>query len=304
MPTPDVRTLVLAAACAFVPPAAAQEAGDLDALRRHALELVNADRAEEGLPALRPGDALDDAAQGHAADMAERGFYAHVAPDGTTPADRFRAAGGSRWALSGENIARCTGCAPPPDRARAAAFHAGWMQSPDHRENVLDPGFDRMGFGIAGTESSVYAVQTFAGPGQAGDGDVLDAAGARAAALEAVNTRRGDLELGPLEPDAALDAVAEGVLDARLSGEPLPEDLFGLLPEGAGGWTGLEVRSASRGGAGGAMSAEVVRGFVETWDGADGTGPLGAEDAGHLGFAAAARDDGRAIAVAVFGTRG
>ena len=297
-----IRGPILALACAIVAPAAAQEADGLDALRGYALALTNAARAEAGLDALGPGPILDEAAQGHAEDMAGREYYDHVAPDGTTPADRFRAAGGSRWALSGENIARCSGCASPPDRARVEAFHDGWMQSPEHRDNVLGAGFDRMGFGIAGEGDRIYAVQTFAGPGDGGDRPALDVVGLRAAALRAVNGHRKDAELAPLEPDAALDAVAERVLDARLSGEDVPENLFGLLPEGAGGWTGLAVRSASRGGAGGALGGEDVAAFVDGWGETDA--PLGAAGAGHLGFAAAARDDGRATAVAVFGTRG
>ena len=290
---------ILSAALALS--AAAQETVDPEPLRARALELVNAARAEEGLPGLTLGRTLNAAAQGHADDMRARDYYAHVGPDGETPADRFRAAGGSRWALSGENIARCTGCAPPPDAARVEAFQEGWMQSPGHRENILDPGFDRFGFGIAGDAEQTYAVQTFAGPGEADDGPRLDAAGARVAALEETNRRRQDQGLAPLEPDEALDAAAGQVLDARLSGEELPEGLFGLLPEGATGWTSLAVRSASRGGSGAELSRGDVATFVERF--ASGDTSLGGDDASHLGFAAAAQDDGRNVAVMVFGGR-
>ncbi|CTQ34654.1 CAP domain-containing protein [Jannaschia rubra] len=290
------RGAVLAASLAIVLPTAAQEAVDPEPLRQRTLDLVNAARIERGVAALAPGPALDEAAQDHAEDMLEQDYYAHVAPDGETPADRFRAAGGSRWALSGENIARCTGCAPPPDTSRVEAFQEGWMQSPGHRENILDPGFDRFGFGIAGGVDRTYAVQTFAGPGEADDGPRLDAAGARAAALEEVNRRRQDEDLAPLDASEALDAVAERVLDARLSEQEMPEGLFDLLPEGASGWTSLTVRSASRGGSGAELSQGDVVTFVEKL-------ASGGARASHLGFAAAARDDGRNVAVAVFGGR-
>ena len=295
----------LAVACAAVAlPAATQEGADREPLRRHALGLVNAARAEAGLAALSLGPVLTEAAQGHADDMAARGFYAHVAPDGETPRDRFRAAGGSRWATSGENIARCTGCATPPDRARVEAFHEGWMQSPEHREAILDEGFDRFGFAVAADGDVTYAVQTFAGPGRGdGDGPALDAGGAGTAALGAVNARRADEGLAPLEPSGTLDAVAARVLDARLAGEALPDDVFGLLPDGAAGWTSIAVRSASRGGSGAAVTRGDVEAFVEDWAAADADALLGGERAGHLGFAAATRDDGRATAVAVFGGR-
>ena len=292
---------ILAASLAIALPAAAQDTVDLEPLRERASAFVNAARGEAALPDLTLGRALSRAAQGHADDMLERDDYAHVAPDGETPAARFRAAGGSRWALSGENIARCMGCAPPPDAARVEAFQEGWMRSPGHRETILDPGFDRMGFGIAGGADQTYAVQTFAGPGEAEDGPRLDAAGARAAALEEVNTRRREEGLVPLEPSEALDAVAGQVLDARLSDRDLPEGLFGLLPEGTTGWTSLAVRSASRGGFG----SELSRGDVATFVGTlmPGDAPSDAERASHLGFAAAAQENGRNVAVAVFGAR-
>ena len=294
-----VATLVLYASA---PPVAAQDRDDLGALRQHALELVNAARDEAGLPALDPDPVLDEAAQGHADDMVERDYYAHVGPDGRTPHDRFLAAGGSRWSLSGENIAMCSGCSPPPDIARVEAFQTGWMQSPEHRENILRVGFDSFGFGIAGEAEEIYAVQTFAGPGS-DDGAPLDADGARAAALEAVNVRREDADLPPLAASEALDSVAARILDSVTGKGSLPDDLFGLLPDGATGWTSLSVQSASRGGSGSALSSTDVAAFVDDWASAEGDAPLGGARAGHLGFAAATREDGRATAVVVFGRR-
>ncbi|PIL21192.1 hypothetical protein P775_05625 [Puniceibacterium antarcticum] len=144
------HTFIVATLCAAASTAAAQETGDIETLRQRALELVNASRSEAGLSDLTLGPILNDAAQGHAADMIARDFYAHVGPDGGTPFDRFLAAGGSRWGLSGENIATCSGCTLPPDIERLEAFHEGWMQSPGHRDNILSEGFNRFGFGIAG----------------------------------------------------------------------------------------------------------------------------------------------------------
>ncbi len=302
--TAIVRSGLAALLCAVLAPAAAQESGELDALRRHALDLVNAARSEAGLSELRFGSALNEAAQGHATDMAREDYYAHVAPDGETPFARFRAAGGSRWAISGENIARCTGCTPPPDTARVDAFQEGWMQSPEHRENILSDGFDRFGFGITSDENRIYAVQTFAGPGSDGGGRALDAGAARAVALEELNVRREEDGLEPLEASEALDQVAEGVLEARRAGEDPPEDIFELLPDGAEGWTSIAVRSASRGGSGTALSHEDIIAFVSGWAGAEIEDPLGGPRAGSFGFAAAVSDDGRATAVAVFGGRG
>lgn len=298
-----LRNLVLAALCAAVTPAAAQEMGNLDTLRQHALELVNADRKEEGLPELRLGPILNEAAQSHATDMIARDYYAHVAPDGQTAFDRFRAAGGNRWALSGENIAKCSGCTPPPDTERVEAFHEGWMQSPEHRDNILSEGFDRLGFGIAGDADEIYAVQTFAGPGQDDGSPTLTAEEIRATALEGMNARRATLGLAPLEASSPLDTLAERVLEARLQDEDLPENVFGLLPDGATGWTSISVRSGSRGASGTILSEEDIASFVADWASIDPEAPFGGARGAYLGFAAAVQDGGRATAVAVFGGR-
>ena len=297
-----LRELAFIAFAAAIP-AAAQETGDLDRLRQRALELVNDERGEAGLSPLSLGTVLNEAAQTHAADMAERAYYAHVTPDGVTPRDRFRAAGGSQWAPSGENIARCSGCAPPPDIARVEAFHEGWMQSPPHRENILAPEFDSLGFGIAGDEDEIYAVQSFAGPGKESDAPTLTTAEARAAALLKINARRQNRGLAALRQSDPLEAVAGAVLEARLSGEDLPQNIFDLLPEGAAGWTSVRARTASRGGSGVSLTDDEVTAFVESWVSAETDAPLGGPRAAYLGFAAAMRENGRATAVAVFGGR-
>ncbi|MGR3496231.1 CAP domain-containing protein [Citreimonas sp.] len=295
--------LAVAALNAVATPALAQEPDDLAQLRDRALALVNASRDDAGLATLTLDPILNEAAQGHAADMIDRDFYAHVGPDGETPFDRFRDAGGSQWALSGENIARCAGCSPPPDVARVEAFHEGWMNSPEHRENILSEGFDRFGFGIEGEGDEIYAVQTFAGPGDADGGPVLDPMEAQSAALEAVNARRAEAGLEPLQASETLDTAARRLLKMRLAGEEPPQNILDLLPDDAGRWTSLAILTASRGGAGAALSAETVTGFVENWADRGAETGLGGARATHLGFAATAQDSGRTTAVALFGGR-
>jgi len=287
----------------------AQETGDLSALRQEALDLTNAARAEAGRSELGSSELLDEVAQGHATDMLERDYYDHVTPEGETPFERFLAAGGSRWGLSGENIAKCEGCPAPPDAARVRAFHEGWMQSPGHRANILSEGFDSFGFGIVGQGDEIYAVQTFSGPGAetAGDGDAepLTPETARELAFEEINAARAAAGHDRLERSEALDTVAERVL-ARLADDPdaLPEDVFGLLPEGASGWTSLALQAASLGGTGATLTRENVAAIISDWVAAsEGERSLGSAAASHFGFAAEAVGAGRTSAVAVFGGR-
>ncbi len=286
----------------------AQDTGDLSALRHEALDLTNAARAEAGLSELGPSELLDEVAQGHAADMLERDYYDHVSPEGETPFERFREAGGSRWGLSGENIATCEGCSTPPDAARVRAFQEGWMQSPGHRENILSDGFDSFGFGIVGEGDEIYAVQTFSGPGAdtagGGDAEPLTPEGARGLALDEINASREASGHDRLDRSDDLDSVAEHVL-ASLADDPdtLPEDVFGLLPDGSNGWTSLALQTASLGGTGPTLTREDVVAIISDWAAAPEERSLGGATASHFGFSAQSAGDGRTSAVAVFGGR-
>jgi len=291
----------------LIVPAHSQEADDLAELREAALERTNASREEAGLGSLTRSDVLDDAAQGHAADMLERDFYDHISLEGETPFDRFLAAGGNRWAVSGENIATCTGCAVPADVDRVDAFHDGWMQSPGHRENILSEGFDSFGFGIAGAGSAVYAVQTFSGPGadEEGDGAALGPDEVAETALQQINNARTEVGLAPLELDVDLNEAAERVLERVAQDvEELPENIFELLPEGSTGWTSLSVQSTTLGGSGASVTEEDLSTIISDWtEAADQGDILGGSHSSHLGFAAEAAGDGRLSAVALFGEK-
>ena len=110
--------------------------------------LVGAERAARGLPPVRPAPALALAARRHAADMAARGYFAHVSPTGGTVERRARRAGylddAPCWAL-GEDLG-----VAPPSVATAQAVVAAWMASPSHRSVVLDPDFREVGVAVAG----------------------------------------------------------------------------------------------------------------------------------------------------------
>jgi uncharacterized protein YkwD/uncharacterized membrane protein required for colicin V production len=102
------------------------------------LELLNAERTARGLQPLRPDETIRDVARGHSRDMFERGYFAHVDPDGDTPFERMRE-GGVRFRAAGENLA----LAPTVEVA-----HNGLMNSPGHRENILNPAYGRVGIGV------------------------------------------------------------------------------------------------------------------------------------------------------------
>ena len=121
------------------------------------LDRVNAIRMEHHLHPLRGLSDLARVADGHAAEMAREGYLDHVNPAGENPLDRVRAAGLSGFALLAENIGATN------ERDPLAAIVRGWMASPVHRENLLNPAFNTSGVGRAETaDGQTIVVQLFA----------------------------------------------------------------------------------------------------------------------------------------------
>jgi uncharacterized protein YkwD len=123
---------------ALTPPTA----GNVREIREATLCLLNRERARENLPALRRDERLELASQRHSEDMAERRFFAHDNPDGTTSARRMARAG-YEAGLVGENLAWGGG-----DEATPEHIVVGWMNSPGHRRNILEPRFEEIGVGV------------------------------------------------------------------------------------------------------------------------------------------------------------
>jgi uncharacterized protein YkwD len=125
----------------------APAAGTLPEVRDATLCLLNRERAERGAPRLRAHGDLQRSAGRFSRAMVEGGFFAHVAPDGSTMTDRIRATGylaGIRGYRVGENLAWGTG-----ERATPRETVAAWMRSPGHRANLLDVRYRAVGVGVA-----------------------------------------------------------------------------------------------------------------------------------------------------------
>ncbi|HUQ85159.1 MAG TPA: CAP domain-containing protein [Candidatus Limnocylindrales bacterium] len=120
------------------------------------VRLTNEKRKAAGLQPLTLNQELSSAARSKAAYMFEKNFWAHVAPDGTTPWYFIKNAG-YEYQYAGENLAR--GFNTTEDVTTA------WMESPTHRENLLSPNYSDIGFAISsGTltgSETVLVVQEF-----------------------------------------------------------------------------------------------------------------------------------------------
>ena len=150
-------------AAPFSPPARA----DADAIARELLLRINAARAQPrycgnrafaATAPLQASTLLSRAADVHAQDMLSHDLFAHEGHDGSTPTQRVSATG-YRYQIVGENIAS------GPESAADVA--AGWLASPPHCENIMDPRFRESGIAYAVSGSGaprIYWVQEFAAP--------------------------------------------------------------------------------------------------------------------------------------------
>lgn len=294
-------------------PAASAESVNLKKMRAQALDLVNDARGRNGLPRLQPGPMLDEAAQAHASDMLRRDYYSHRSPDGETVSDRFEDAGGSRWELVAENIAKCSGCPSPPGPDRVRELHEGWMNSPPHRENILRRGLERFGFGIAaGGSGQLRAVQTFAGPGTPRGVDPeqqtteVGAQQQAEIALSAINRVREDAAVPPLQASDALSHAAAGAVpdqDLRSFMSGGITNAFEAMPAPTrASWQALAMLAASCGGCGERPTAVDVRYFVEQWLGSpDNRRRLLDATMTHVGVIIESNGEGLKVGVAVLG---
>ena len=159
----DARQVWIVMAAPFAPSVGISE----QAAGQRVLDLVNRARAtprycgSKAFNAARPlrwNDSLAEASRLHAEDMAHHNFFSHSGRDGSNPAQRVERAG-YRYRSTGENIA--AGPIKPEDAV------AGWIKSPPHCANLMDPAFTEMGVAFAvdpGSKMGVYWTQAFGTP--------------------------------------------------------------------------------------------------------------------------------------------
>jgi uncharacterized protein YkwD len=111
------------------------------------LDLTNKARADKKLAPLEPNATLFQVARAHSANMAKNNEMAHEL-DGKNPAQRVRAAG-YNFRHVGENVGWSDG-------APVAEVFKGWMDSEEHRKNLLNPDFREIGLGIARSEKGEF----------------------------------------------------------------------------------------------------------------------------------------------------
>jgi uncharacterized protein YkwD len=109
-----------------------------DEAEKRLLALVNRDRGAAGLAPLLWDDRVTGVSRGHSEDMRKTKIVAHISPTTGSAADRVRAAN-IKTAVVLENVARAYG---------VGEAHAGLMNSPGHRANVLAASATHVGIGV------------------------------------------------------------------------------------------------------------------------------------------------------------
>ena len=125
----------------------APSAASMSAMTAATLCLVNGARADNGLAALAPNAKLAATASAYAEDLVAGSYFSHTGRDGSSSLDRIKRGGyltpGAGYVL-GENLAWGTGALATPRSIMQA-----WMNSPGHRQNVLNRDYREFGMGVA-----------------------------------------------------------------------------------------------------------------------------------------------------------
>jgi len=103
------------------------------------ISLTKSERSSNGLPALITNTKLNDAAMARAQHMIDNDYFSHIAPDGKTFSD-FLTEEGYTIFHAAENLAS--------GYSTSAELINAWMNSPSHRDNILDSRFYEIGVAV------------------------------------------------------------------------------------------------------------------------------------------------------------
>ena len=170
------------------------------------LAMINGERERAQLAPLALDGELSNVAAAHVTDMLEHGFVGHTSPTTGTASQRVERAG-IRTSLVLENIGR---------GYSLGEVHAGLMESPGHRGNLLHPQATHTGIAVAvqneGGHNVYLVTQLFIRVTPKLSGDALPAL------LAAINAARDEAGRRPLQNDAYLSGVAARAAERCFAG--------------------------------------------------------------------------------------
>jgi uncharacterized protein YkwD len=138
------------------PRASLGASSDIESLEQQCLDEINDIRRVRHLRPLSMLEDLLPVARQYSRRMAEERFFSHTDPEGRSVRERVDEAE-IKWRMLGENLAYANGYINP-----VAASLRGWMESPGHRRNILDPDYSKTAIGVwVSSNGTVYFTEIF-----------------------------------------------------------------------------------------------------------------------------------------------
>jgi uncharacterized protein YkwD len=181
---------------------------DVSFLEENLLEWINKERTGRRLPPLKLSPELRTVAIGHSKDMSSRGRLTHLSSTGKSYLDRL-VDSGLHFIEIGENVATS-------ETYIGEFIHRGFMESPEHRDNILNANFDTVGIGVAYSKGKKYYItQDFFQ-----SLNVLDADEAEILIKGKINKIREENTLAPLSYTKMADTYARSYSLKKATGQP------------------------------------------------------------------------------------
>lgn len=130
---------------------------NISADEREIFNLVNKQRRKKGLADLQWSGDLERLARSYSRKMADGKFFSHHERNGDSIVQRAGAMRIKGWRKIGENLFY----SEPYEKLNKFAVEK-WMESPAHRQNILDRAYNTTGIGIAKSNNgTIYITQIF-----------------------------------------------------------------------------------------------------------------------------------------------
>ena len=144
--------LIVLSLCSLLPPASAQSVTTTTEMERQIFEWTNQERAKVNAPPLKWDEHLALAARLHSDEMASHKDLSHQVKGEPVFTERL-AERGAHFSAAAENVGY---------GGDAETLQSGWMHSPPHRANLLNPVYTAMGVGIVRSGDQLWATEDFA----------------------------------------------------------------------------------------------------------------------------------------------
>jgi len=189
---------------------------DVSTIVERLLKHANNERMKRNLIPLTSSPDLSSLALRHSRDMTSHKKLSHLSTTGQSYIERLVDAG-FYFIKIGENVAMS-------ETFRDDIIHQKLMASPEHRENILDPDFDRIGIGIVYEEKKYYITQDYLQ-----SLNIFGIDEAEKKIKNEINTLRLKNSLPPMMFSEEANSKAQSFSSKRAKGQPLPNlgNIFG-----------------------------------------------------------------------------